>query len=76
MPLTLFVHLVAVFGSAILSMAVMKAHVTGEQAYELSRLDEVWQIKYWGEDEEAKERSEAIRAEVNACVNYWRVEYD
>jgi len=41
MPLTLFVHLVAVFGSAILSMAVMKAHVTGEQAYELSRLDEV-----------------------------------
>ena len=66
MPLTLFVHLVAVFGSAILSMAVMKAHVTGEQAYELSRLDEVWQIKYWGEDEEAKERSEAIRAEVNA----------
>jgi len=66
MPLTLFVHLVAVFGSAILAMAVMKAHLRGEDAYELSRLDELWQIKYWGEDEEAKERSDAIRLEVKA----------
>ena len=66
MPLTLFVHLVAVFGSTILAMAVMKGRLTGEQALELSRLDELWQIKYWGEDEEAKERSEAIRAEVKA----------
>lgn len=66
MPLTLFVHLVAVYGSAILAMAVMKRYLTGEEAYELSRLDEIWQIKYWGEDEEAKERSDAIRFEVNA----------
>ena len=66
MPLTLFVHLVAVYGSAILAMAVMKRHLTGEEAYELSRLDEIWQIKYWGEDEDAKERSDAIRVEVNA----------
>ena len=66
MELTLFVHLVAVFGSAILAMAVLKDYLTGEAAYALSRLDELWQIKYWGEDEEAKERSDAIRAEVNA----------
>lgn len=66
MELTLFVHLVAVFGSAVLAMAVLKHRLTGEAAYELSRLDELWQIKYWGEDEEAKERSDAIRAEVNA----------
>ena len=66
MPLTLFVHLVAVFGSAILAMAVMKAHLTGGEAYELSRFDEIWQIKYWGEDEDAKERSDTIRAEVKS----------
>lgn len=64
MELTLFVHLVAVFGSAVLAKAVLKNHLTGEEAYELSRLDEIWQIKYWGEDEEAKERTETIRAEV------------
>lgn len=66
MELTLFVHLVAVFGSAVLAMSVMKNHLTGEAAFDLSRLDELWQIKYWGEDEEAEERAEAIRTEVNA----------
>jgi len=66
MELTLFVHLVAVFGSAVLAMAVLKGHLSGEAAFELSRLDEIWQIKYWGEDEEAKERTDTIRDEVNA----------
>ena len=47
-------------------MAVMKSYLKGAEAYELSRLDELWQIKYWGEDEEAKERSDAIRSEVIA----------
>lgn len=66
MPLTLFVHLVAVYGSAILAMAVMNGHLTGEEAFELSRLDELWQIKYWGQDEEAKERTDAIHTETVA----------
>jgi len=66
MLLTLYVHLVAVYGSAILAMAVMKRRLTGAEAFELSRLDEIWQIKYWGEDEEAKDRSESIQNEINA----------
>lgn len=66
MQLTLFVHLVAVFGSSVLAMAVLKSHLDGEAAFELSRLAEIWQIKYWGEDEEAKERTDSIRDEVNA----------
>lgn len=66
MQLTLFVHLVAVYGSAILAMAVMKSHLTGDAAFDLSRLDELWQIKYWGEDDEAKDRTASIRTEVNA----------
>jgi len=66
MKLTLFVHLVAVYGSAILAMAVMKGYLAAEAAFELSRLDELWQIKYWGEDEEAKERTDSIRTEINA----------
>ena len=66
MHLTLFVHFVAVFGSAVLAMAVLKGYLTGEAAFDLSRLDELWQIKYWGEDEEAKERIDGIRTEINA----------
>jgi len=66
MHLTLFVHFVAVFGSAVLAMAVLKGHLTGEAAFDLSRLDELWQIRYWGEDEEARERIDGIRTEINA----------
>jgi len=66
MPLTLFVHLVAVYGSAVLAMAVLKSHLSGEAAFELSRLDEIWQIKYWGQDEEAQDRTNTIRDEVKA----------
>jgi len=66
MRLTLFVHFTAVFGSAVLAMAVMENHLSGSDAYDLSRLDELWQIKYWGEDEIAKERTDAISEEVVA----------
>jgi len=66
MRLTLIVHLTAVFGSAVLAMAVLEKHLTGAKAYDLSRLDELWQIKYWGEDEIAKERTDAIIEEIVA----------
>lgn len=66
MFLTLYVHLTSVFGSAVLAMAVLEKHMDGEAAYDVSRLDELWQIKYWGEDYEAKDRTDAIKNEVSA----------
>jgi len=62
--LTLFVHLIALYGSAVLGMAVMKKHLSGEEAFALSRLDEIWQNEQWGEDEEAKERTDKLRTEI------------
>lgn len=66
LELTLFVHLTAVFGSAVLALAVFEKHITGPQAYDLSRLDARWQIAQWGEDEDDKARTEAIAQEVSA----------
>ena len=67
--LTLLVHFVSVFGSAVLGLAVMKKHLTISQAFELSRLDEAYQIAQWGEDEEAAERTEYIRKETLALAD-------
>ncbi len=64
--LTLFVHLIAVFGSAVLAFAVMEKYLSGSRAFELSRLDSDWQIRQWGEDEEARDNKEALLAEVVA----------
>lgn len=64
--LTLMVHLTAVYGSAILAMAVLAKHLTGSQAFDLSRLDNLYQIEQWGEDEEALEIATNMAAEVTA----------
>lgn len=66
LKLTLMVHLTAVFGSAILAMSVMERHLTGSQAFALSRLDNLYQIEQWGEDEEAAEIAANLAAEVAA----------
>ena len=64
--LTLFVHLLATYGSTVLGMAVMKGRLSAEEAFTQSRLDEIWQIKYWGQDEIAQERTDAMTAELTA----------
>lgn len=53
----------ALFGSAILSLALQRDWLSGEAAFELSRLDEIWQEEQWGVDEEAAERVARIRGE-------------
>ena len=41
------------FTSLILALAVMKKHISVDDAFALSRLDELFQNEMWGEDEEA-----------------------
>ena len=50
-------------GSAVLALALQRGALTGEAAFELSRLDEAFQERQWGVDEEAAERTAARRAE-------------
>ena len=66
--LTLFVHLIAVYGSVILAMAVMRSTLSGEAAFDLSRVDAVYQIELWGEDEEQAEITAALRSETRALT--------
>jgi len=63
LQLTLFVHLVAVYGSVVLAMAVMKDALSAEAAFDLSRIEADYQIELWGEDEEQAEITANLRAE-------------
>lgn len=60
----------ALFGSAILAIALQHGWLSGEQAFELSRLDEAWQEERWGVDAEAAERTERLRTEA-AMLGRW-----
>ena len=67
--LTLFVHLVAVYGSAVLAMAVMSKALTPDAAFDLSRIEQSYQIELWGEDEEQAEIDAALRVETTILGN-------
>jgi len=69
LSLTLFVHLIAVYGSVILAMAVMKQALDPEKAFDLSRIDHNYQIELWGEDEEQAEIDAALREETKILGN-------
>jgi chaperone required for assembly of F1-ATPase len=60
----------ALFGSAILTIALQRGWFSGEAAFDLSRLDEAWQEEKWGIDEEAAERTARLRGEA-AMLERW-----
>ncbi|WP_425091652.1 ATP12 family chaperone protein [Tropicimonas sp. S265A] len=61
--LTGFHDLVAISGSLILAFAVAEGRISAAEGYDTSRIDELWQIEQWGEDEEASALAEHKRSE-------------
>ncbi|MDQ2067478.1 ATP12 family protein [Xinfangfangia sp. CPCC 101601] len=43
--------LVAISGSLVLALATTRARLTASEAFDLSRIDNHWQVEQWGEDE-------------------------
>lgn len=62
----------ALFGSAILALALQRGWLTGEQAHTLSRVDEAYQEEKWGIDEEAAERTARLLAEAQMLERWFR----
>lgn len=46
--------LISLSGSLVIALAVIEKHLTAEQGWAVSRLDEEWQLEKWGEDEDAR----------------------
>jgi chaperone required for assembly of F1-ATPase len=63
-------HGVALFGSAVLGLAVERGQLTAAEGYEHSRIDEAYQAEHWGEDAEAARRTTSARAEARA-LDQW-----
>jgi chaperone required for assembly of F1-ATPase len=61
---------VPLFGSALLGLVVEQGELQSEAAFDLSRIDELWQIEQWGEDAEAAEVA-ARRAEDARALGRW-----
>ena len=46
--------LISLSGSLIIALSVVEKHLTAEQGWATSRVDEEWQFAQWGEDEDAR----------------------
>ena len=68
--LTALATAVPLLGSAVLGLAVMRGALSGDEAFDLSRIDEAYQERQWGVDAEAAERTAARRAEA-VLVDHW-----
>jgi chaperone required for assembly of F1-ATPase len=62
----------SLFGSAVLSLALLRGWVDGPRAFELSRVDEAWQEEKWGVDAEAAERTARLRGEASMLDRWFR----
>ena len=50
-------------------MAVMRSALSGEAAFDVSRIDADYQIELWGEDEEQADITAALRLETRALTD-------
>lgn len=71
--LTAAQSLTAACGSLILSLATVAGRVSGETAWELALLDELYQNERWGEDWEATERRAVLRRDILAAEQLVRL---
>ena len=64
--LTALTWAMALYGSAVLALAVEQGELDALDAFDLSRIDETWQIEQWGEDDEAMDIVARRRADADA----------
>jgi len=63
----------AASGSLILGLALAHGRVDSETCFTLSRLDETWQMRRWGEDEETRAGRAAVRRDLAAAETLIRL---
>ncbi len=68
--LTALVTAMQTCGSLVIALALVSGRVDADTAFELSQLDESYQIERWGEDEEAAERRRSLREEIRSAAAF------
>jgi chaperone required for assembly of F1-ATPase len=63
---------VGLFGSAVLALAVQRGALGGDDAYDLSRLEEAHQESQWGIDADAADRTANRRAQAELLDRWFR----
>jgi chaperone required for assembly of F1-ATPase len=60
--------LVTIGGSLVAALALAEGEIGPEQAFDITHLDELWQVERWGEDQLALEARTARRRDFMAAA--------
>ncbi|MGH1331166.1 MAG: ATP12 family chaperone protein [Paracoccaceae bacterium] len=71
--LAAFHDLVAMSGSLVIGFAALHEYAPISQLWDLSRIDEDWQIEQWGKDDEAAELAEVKRAAFMSALTFYQL---
>lgn len=71
--LAAFHDLVAMSGSLVIGFAALHEYAPITQLWDVSRVDENWQIEQWGEDDEAAELAEVKRSAFIGALTFYQL---
>ena len=74
-PMTALHDLITLTGSLVLGFAVFENRLSAAEAWDLSRIDEDWQIAQWGEDDEATAAAAAKAAQLAHAESFLRLTF-
>jgi chaperone required for assembly of F1-ATPase len=60
----------AASGSLIVALALLAGRIGADEAFEVSQVDETFQISRWGEDAEAEEQRRRLKADIRAAADF------
>ncbi|PHS77051.1 MAG: ATPase [Rhodospirillaceae bacterium] len=66
-------ELVGITGSLVLGLAIVKGHLSVDEALHIARVDEDHQIEQWGYDFEAIQRRDNITKDVHAAYQFYEL---
>jgi chaperone required for assembly of F1-ATPase len=62
---------VEISGSFVLGLAMIEKHLTLQQVFAATELDELFQIQKWGEDPVIVARHESVKRDLTACIRWF-----
>jgi chaperone required for assembly of F1-ATPase len=63
-------RLTNISGSIFISLCILKGDILKKEVFELSFLDEIWQAKNWGVEEDAAKKRDKISQELNRIISF------
>lgn len=64
--------LISISGSMVIAFALISNHISLEQAWIAATIDEAWQEKQWGADDEAQETLAKKRVDFEFAYGFWK----